>query len=59
MKYYEIRKEVEYGCTIYSIYDKELNARVNHYGNYDDALEFAERQDAARARREKSRRVRL
>ena len=54
MKYYEIRKEVEYGCTIYSIYDKELNVRVNHYGNFEDAQKFAERQDAARARRVKN-----
>ena len=53
MKYYEIRKEVEYGCTIYSIYDKELNVRVDHYGNFEDAQKFAGRQDAARARRVK------
>ena len=60
MIYYEVRKEIEYGCIIYSVYDKRIDVRVNHYGNYDDAMAFAERQEAAKVRRnKKTRRVKL
>lgn len=37
---YEIRKEVEFGCTIYSIINKETGARINYYYNKEDARKF-------------------
>lgn len=41
---YEIRKEVEFGCTIYSIINKETGVRINYYYNKEDAGNFLVRQ---------------
>ena len=37
---YEIRKEVESGCTIYSIINKETGVRINYYSNKEEAGRF-------------------
>ena len=37
---YEIRKEVESGCTIYSIINKETGVRINYYSNKEEAGMF-------------------
>lgn len=37
---YEIRKEVEFGCTIYSIINKETGVRINYYSNKEEAGKF-------------------
>ena len=37
---YEIRKEVEFDCTIYSIINKETGVRINYYSNKEDAGKF-------------------
>ena len=37
---YEIRKEVEFGCTIYSIINKETGVRINYYYNKEEAGKF-------------------
>ena len=44
MKKYGIRKEKEFGCTIYSVYNKETNIRVNYFANMEDAQAFMARQ---------------
>ena len=41
---YEIRKEVEFGCTIYSIINKETGVRINYYSNKEEARKFLVRQ---------------
>ena len=41
---YEIRKEVEFGCTIYSIINKETGVRINYYPKKEDARMFLVRQ---------------
>lgn len=41
---YEIRKEVESGCTIYSIINKETGVRINYYKNKEEAGMFLVRQ---------------
>lgn len=41
---YEIRKEVEFGCTIYSIINKETGVRINYYSKKEDAGKFLVRQ---------------
>lgn len=41
---YEIRKEVESGCTIYSIINKETGVRINYYSNKEEAGMFLVRQ---------------
>lgn len=41
---YEIRKEVEFGCTIYSIINKETGVRINYYSNKEEAGMFLVRQ---------------
>ena len=37
---YEIRKEVESDCTIYSIINKETGVRINYYSNKEEAGKF-------------------
>ena len=37
---YEIRKEVESGCTIYSVVNKETGVRINYYSNKEEAGMF-------------------
>lgn len=37
---YEIRKEVEFGSTIYSIINKETGVRINYYSNKEEAGKF-------------------
>ena len=41
---YEIRKEVESCCTIYSIINKETGVRINYYSNKEEAGKFLVRQ---------------
>ena len=41
---YEIRKEVESGCTIYSVINKETGVRINYYSNKEEAGKFLVRQ---------------
>lgn len=52
---YEVRKEVEYGCTIFSVYNTETNNRVNFFATDEGAQTFAHRQGAATARRKQNR----
>ena len=52
---YEVRKEVEYGCTIFSVYNTETNNRVNFFETTEEAQTFAHRQEAATARRKQNR----
>lgn len=52
---YEVRKEVEYGCTIFSVYNTETNTRVNYFATSEEAQTFAHRQEAATARRKQNR----
>ena len=51
---YEVRKEVEYGCTIFSVYDTETNTRVNYFATAEEAQAFAHRQETAKARRKQN-----
>ena len=51
---YEVRKEVECGCTIFSVYNTETNARVNYFATAEEAQTFAHRQEAATARRKQN-----
>ena len=51
---YEVRKEVEYGCTIFSVYNTETNNRVNFFETTEEAQTFAHRQEAATARRKQN-----
>lgn len=51
---YEVRKEVECGCTIFSVYNTETNARVNYFATAEEAQAFAHRQEAATARRKQN-----
>lgn len=44
---YKVRKEVEYGCTIFSVYNTETNTRVNYFATTEEAQAFAERQEGA------------
>ena len=37
---YEIKKEVEFGCTIYSIINKETGVRINYYSSKEEAGMF-------------------
>ena len=37
---YEIRKEVESGCTIYSVINKETGVRINYYSSKEEAGMF-------------------
>ena len=39
---YEVRKEVEYGCTIFSVYNTETNTRVNYFATTEEAQAFAD-----------------
>ena len=41
---YEIRKETECGCTIYSVYNNETGNRVNYFATKQDAQAFIARQ---------------
>ena len=50
---YEVRKEVECGCTIFSVYNTETNARVNYFATAEEAQTFAHRQEAATTKRER------
>lgn len=52
---YEVRKEVECGCTIFSVYNTETNTRVNYFETTEGAQTFARRQEAATARRKQNR----
>ena len=52
---YEVRKEVELGCTIFSVYNTETNARGNYFATAEEAQTFAHRQEAATARRKQNR----
>lgn len=52
---YEVRKEVEYGWTIFSVYNTETNTRVNYFATDEEAQAFAHRQEAATARRKQNR----
>ena len=47
---YEVRKEVEYGWTIFSVYNTETNTRVNYFATDEEAQAFAHRQEDAIAR---------
>ena len=40
---YEIRKETECGCTIYSVYNTETGNRVNYFATMEDAQAFIAR----------------
>lgn len=42
---YEVRKEVEFGCTIFSVYNTKTNNRVNLFETIEEAQLFAERQE--------------
>lgn len=42
MEKYIVRKETEYGCTIYSIINAETGVRVNYYADEQSAIKFAE-----------------
>lgn len=50
---YFVRKEVVYGCTIYSIINSETGCSVNYYPNREEAEQFAKRQNNAAKRRRK------
>ena len=39
---YEVRKEVEYGCTIFSVYNTKTNTRVNYFATTEEAQAFAD-----------------
>ena len=52
---YEVRKEVELGCTIFSVYNTETNNRVNYFATAEEAQTFAHRQEAAIERRKQNR----
>ena len=39
---YEVRKEVEYGCTIFSVYNTETNTRVNYFATTEEAQALAD-----------------
>ena len=52
---YEVRKEVEYGCTIFSVYNTETNNRAAYFQTAEEAQTFAHRQEAATARRKQNR----
>lgn len=39
---YEVRKEVEYGWTIFSVYNTETNTRVNYFATTEEAQAFAD-----------------
>ena len=41
---YEIRKETECGCTIYSVYNTETGNRVNYFATEEEAKAFIARQ---------------
>lgn len=41
---YEIRKETEFGCTIYSVYNRETTNRVNYFAKRENAQAFIARQ---------------
>ena len=45
---YEVRKEVEYGCTIFSVYNTETNTRVNYFATTEEAQAFADVEETAR-----------
>ena len=51
----EVKKEVECGCTIFSVYNTETNNRVNYFATAEEAQTFAHRQEAATARRKQNR----
>ena len=51
---HEVRKEVECGCTIFSVYNTETNNRVNFFETTEGAQTFAHRQEAATARRKQN-----
>ena len=51
---YEVRKEVEYGWMIFSVYNTETNNRVNYFATDEEAQTFAHRQEAATARRKQN-----
>ena len=42
---YVIKKEKEYGCVIYSVYNQETNSRVNYFSTREAAQSFIERQN--------------
>lgn len=42
MEKYIVRKEVEYGCTIYSVINSETYCRVNYFKTKEEAERFAE-----------------
>lgn len=47
MEKYIVRKETEYGCTIYSIINAKTGIRVNYYADEHSAIMFAKRQNEA------------
>lgn len=47
MEKYIVRKETEYGCTIYSIINAKTGVRVNYYADEHSAIMFAKRQNEA------------
>lgn len=51
---YEVRKEIECGCTIFSVYNTETNNRVNFFATDEGAQTFAHGQEAATARRKQN-----
>ena len=40
---YVIKKEKEYGCVIYGVYNQETNDRVNYFPTREDAQRFVDR----------------
>lgn len=51
---YEVKKEVECGWMIFSVYNTETNNRVNYFATAEEAQTFAHRQEAATARRKQN-----
>lgn len=53
MKRYAVKEETEFGCKIFSVINTSNGTRINHYGNYELAVKFAERQNKAVERHER------
>ena len=52
---HNVRKEVECGWTIFSVYNTETNNRVNYFATAEEAQTFAHRQESETARRKQNR----
>ena len=53
MKRYAVKEETEFGCKIFRVINTSNGTRINHYGNYELAVKFAERQNKAVERHER------